>query len=389
VLGREGENVAPGFNQASHACRRDVDPADGASDRLELGSGGGLVAGDGDRDLARLVRPEIVGEEEPAVLVDDGRVAEARPLDVVFLVVGELGRLLRRQVGAVEVHDAVPVGNEVDRVAVPHREHVHGLGRRQRLVGFPLEVPDGDGAFPAAPIALPGAELLGGVIEGEAPSVGREADQRGARQVEHLGDAAVGRNEEEPVKVGQVARAIRAEKDAPVGGPPQHHIARRVIGQADGFAAPGRDDEDIIVAVVLAGEGDPFPVGRESRVELVAGVGGEAASRAALGRGRPQVPGVDEDDLVTPDAGLAQEPGRAGGRGGLGLGKTKQACEQRDGRKPKHISGCFHGTPPHQSQGVEYTPSSARRLSSHGLGFAGYLFLTSSTAAVEPAGCSQ
>ena len=131
-------------------------------------------------------------------------------------------------------------------------------------------------------------------------------------QVEHLRDAAVGRNEEEPVEIGQVADAIRAEEDATVGRPAQDHVVRRMIGQALRLAAPGRDDEDVVVAVVLAGEGDPLPVGRELRIELVAGMRGQTARRSALRR-RPS----------TGRRRKRRRPGRARCSAGAGAGSDR------------------------------------------------------------------
>ena len=47
-----------------------------------------------DGEIAHLAAGEIEFVEQTAVFIDDGVGPEARPLDVVFLVVGELFRLL-------------------------------------------------------------------------------------------------------------------------------------------------------------------------------------------------------------------------------------------------------------------------------------------------------
>ena len=54
--------------------------------------------------------------------------------------------------------------------------------------------------------------------------------------------------------------------------------------------------ECVDVAVVRAGEGDPFAVGRKDRIGLVS-AGRELARFAAFARDAPEVATVDEDDL--------------------------------------------------------------------------------------------
>ena len=73
---------------------------------------------------------------------------------------------------------------------------------------------------------------------------------------EFLFDAAFGRH---GVEFGEAAVGVtrRGENDAlAVGGPAQDAVGRRMPGEALGDAAAGGDDEDIDVAIVLAGEGD-------------------------------------------------------------------------------------------------------------------------------------
>ena len=76
-----------------------------------------------------------------------------------------------------------------------------------------------------------------------------------------------------------------------------------------GLAARRRHDVDLLVAVVLAGEGDPLPVGGEAGEELHPGMGGQAGGRPSGGRGDPDVAGVGEGDLVAVDRGEAKELG--------------------------------------------------------------------------------
>jgi hypothetical protein len=61
-------------------------------------------------------------------------------------------------------------------------------------------------------------------------------------------------------------------------------------------AAGCRDDEDVGVAIVFAGEGDLRAVGREDRVGLDAGAGRQAGGVAAVAVNAPQIAGVGEDN---------------------------------------------------------------------------------------------
>jgi hypothetical protein len=78
-------------------------------------------------------------------------------------------------------------------------------------------------------------------------------------------------------------------------------------GESPGLAAFGGDDIDVGVAVILAGEGDPFAVGRKFRVELVTNVGSQPAGRAAVARGDPQITGIGKNHFVFGDVGETQE----------------------------------------------------------------------------------
>ena len=74
--------------------------------------------------------------------------------------------------------------------------------------------------------------------------------------------------------------------------------AALVKGQLARLAALGGHDVNIEIAVVLAGEGEPLAVGRELGEKLTSGMSGDAASYASGSRGEPDIPCVDEGDLV-------------------------------------------------------------------------------------------
>ena len=84
---------------------------------------------------------------------------------------------------------------------------------------------------------------------------------------------------------------------------------RRIVGQLPGLAAIGGHHVNLLVAIVLAGEGDPLAVGRELREQLDAGMRGEARSGAAGGVDHPQIAAVSEDDAVVVDVRKTQKLG--------------------------------------------------------------------------------
>ena len=94
VFGRNGENVAAGFDESASCRRRERVAADGWRDVFEFRAGFDVFSAHDDGEIAHLAAGEIEFVEQTAVFIDDGVGPEARPLDVVFLVVGELFRLL-------------------------------------------------------------------------------------------------------------------------------------------------------------------------------------------------------------------------------------------------------------------------------------------------------
>src|SRR5690349_15777109 len=106
--------------------------------------------------------------------------------------------------------------------------------------------------------------------------------------------------------------------------------------EALGLATVGGDEVDVGVAVVLAGEGDPFAVRGEFWVQLVPDLGGEAPCSAAFAGGDPQVAGINKNDFVLRDVRESQEMSGAGRhlirRSGLSLG--------RRGGEAKHDGRC-------------------------------------------------
>src|SRR5260370_4841908 len=82
-----------------------------------------------------------------------------------------------------------------------------------------------------------------------------------------------------------------------IGGPADGEIDGGMPGEAARDTAGGGHDEDILVAVVVAGEGNGCAVGGELGVGFDAQAGGEADGFAPRAGGAPKVAGVGEDDV--------------------------------------------------------------------------------------------
>jgi len=106
--------------------------------------------------------------------------------------------------------------------------------------------------------------------------------------------------------------------------------------KANSFSAKRRaaahgHDEDVGVAVVVAGEGHQRAVRREARIGLGARKAGQAQRVAAVAADHPEVIGVGEGDLRVTDRGLAQQTGSLGGTQG---GEKKNQGQTRGRADP-------------------------------------------------------
>ena len=148
-------------------------------------------------------------------------------------------------------------------------------------------------------------------------AVGGHAAEVGLGQREGSRQPALRRHRVELPEPGGRRFASRLEEDVAVGRPALRDVGGWVPGEALGLAAGGRHEVDVGVAVVLAGEGDPAPVGAEGGVGFGAFGAGQADRVAAVPRDFPEVVGVREDDVRGAHVGLTQEA-RALGLGGGG-----------------------------------------------------------------------
>ena len=319
VLDRRGEDVAARDEQRPLPLRtqlRVLDQAGGGDPRRTHRE---AVVRHRDGDRTR--RPPVDGVDlQLAVqLVDDPvRAVVARPADVPGVAVGELLRLARAEVVAVEVERSGPVGGEVDGVADPHRVAVGAPVIGDPLHGVRLAVEDVQLLRPASLVPLPGPEVAEQRRVDDAFPVGRQIPGARLRHRQRNRQPAVHRRQEQPA-VGQVgAVPERPEEHRPavrrpvvdlvvVAPPRRERPARRVVGELPRHAAGGGDHVDLLVAVVLPGERDARPVGREPREELQPGMRRQPDRRPAVGRRRPEVAGVAEDHPVAVDVRKAEQ----------------------------------------------------------------------------------
>ena len=133
------------------------------------------------------------------------------------------------------------------------------------------------------------------------------------------------------------AVAPGVEQDAlAVGRPASDVFVGGMVGKTAWHAAGGRDDVDVAIAVVLAGESDHGAVGGEVRQSFEADVGGEAVRVATVAADRPEIAGVVEDDLRLADGGKSQQ------ERGIGLGECGMGEERDDGQGKHHREGLAH-----------------------------------------------
>ena len=206
----------------------------------------------------------------------------------------------------------------------------------------------------SAPVALPRAEPAGLRGVGDAPPVGRQRAELAVGHGEPLRLTALDRDAVDLPEGGQAALPVGSQEDAPaVWRPVEDPVAARMVCDSRWCAAQGRDDVDVVVAVVVAAEGDVRAVGREPREGLFPGRRAQLAGRAALLGHHPDVAGVDEGDLRLGDVGIAQHPGVDLGPGRRRAQRNEQ--RQRSGemahllprgvRNPELLVTCFRSVP--------------------------------------------
>ncbi len=195
MLGRGGEDLAPRFEQRALTAGRERPAFDAVRYVLQLGAHVRQVGRHDNLHGPRLLRGQIEHVKPAGVLEDDRVGSEAGPLHVVLgeicYLAGPLGAQL---VGPdVELFVVVAVGEEVDRVFVPHGQRV-GAGRVGELLRCVVhEVVEPQVAGHPAPVALPRAEFARDELKRDSRPVGTERGQFAVGQGKLLGQSASNR----------------------------------------------------------------------------------------------------------------------------------------------------------------------------------------------------
>ena len=157
------------------------------------------------------------------------------------------------------------IGLPVEVVGALARNHLDAAGRQRG---------DPDGRSLAAAVVLPRRECPRDRHVGQLRAVRRISGFEAHRQIDLLRGPAVQAHGEQLAEA-RIAGARRAEQDAlAVRRPAQRDIGRGMPGQPLRHSAFGRDDEDVGVTVVFAGEGDLGIIRRKSRIRFDAGARG-------------------------------------------------------------------------------------------------------------------
>jgi hypothetical protein len=96
-----------------------------------------------------------------------------------------------------------------------------------------------------------------------------------------------------------------------VHAPPRHDVRCRVPGEPTRLTAFDGHHVDVGVVVIVRGKRDPLAVRRKMRCVFGGRMGRELHRVAAVAVAHPDVPGIDEGEMILRDRGLAQ---KAGGR---------------------------------------------------------------------------
>ena len=193
----------------------------------------------------------------------------------------------------------VAVGEEIDFVAMPHREHFASRRSWSSLFGLlGGEIVNPQVVGHAAAVALPSAELAKDAVVGELRIVRRKRAETAARQRKLFRQAAVDRDGKELADEIVDEIGMRERKTivllscfqpmTMLFGPMRSATSSRwrvaVKVSRSRRAALGGHEIDLGVAVVLAGEGEPFAVGGKAGKHFKTVMAGHPPGDAAVRR---------------------------------------------------------------------------------------------------------
>ena len=329
-IARRGVDIAARFEDGPRACRREVGGADVFAGLLKRWPQAGEIARGMNLHLRHLAALQVVDFELTETLQDDAARPERCMAKVEPRVLQRLGHFLRLQVIKEERHRAVAVGEEVNPLAVPHGTEVVRVVAREFLDRGVVQIRDPDGRRRAAAIVFPDTESGRERRVGDTLAIGRVARVVAHRQGQRRRRPRVEAHGKERLEARRRG-AVRAEENAlAVRREGERHFRGRVVSEPLGFAAAHRHAEKIGVAVVTATEDDRLSVGREDRISLDAGRGGQAARFATLAGDDPQVARPVKYDVRLAERGALRQDCGAGGRGQHRAGKESK-CQNAEG----------------------------------------------------------
>ncbi len=296
LFGGHAEDFSARFKDGASAGGRNRGVFNLVADFFVVRTRCGKIAGNVDVDFCRFAAAGIERENFAELFVDE-RVGSGRErFEVEALVFDCLLHGFGFCVVGEKRDGTVAIGEKINRVAKPHRFVVIGIFARNFFEFQTIELNDVDRRGLAAFVTLPRGLPFQIRNVRDALRVGRERSRLAAPHRENFGPAALDGNSVETIKIGVgLARGIE-EHALTVGRPAADDIRPGMPGETSRRAAFGGHHECVNVAVVRAGEGDPFSVGRKNGRRFVA-AGGELARFTAFARDAPEVASVDEDDL--------------------------------------------------------------------------------------------
>ena len=320
LLDGHGEHVAAGHEEGALALGRQGEAFDVLLSADARGPRGAAIRGHGDGDALVAAVLGVHHAQLAVQLVDDARLVVAGgPAHVPGLLEGELLHGVRGGIHGVEVQLAVAVRGEVHLVADPHGVALGARAGGDLLLRLRGQVEDVEILRPAALVALPVAEVAEHGRVGDALAVRREGAGSGRghgqlrRQAALQAHGVEGRAAQHAVGIAAGAEQHTGSIRRPahhlvvVAAPGRHGARGGIEGELAGDAAVAGHDVDLLIAIVLAREGDPLAIGAELREQLQARMGRQPHGRTARGGRGPQVAPVGEHHLVPVDVREAQQ----------------------------------------------------------------------------------
>ena len=161
MLGGHAENIAAGLKHRSLARRRNSGVTHGTRDILQMRFERGAVGQNADADLGILFGGQIHQIQPPAALEHHVLGPDVGEVNIQLVKGGDLAKfflfeIIGPNVGALIF---VPIGEEIQSRAMPHRQRVGGVVSGDILCRVGFQVKEPDGRIHAAAITLPGAEI--------------------------------------------------------------------------------------------------------------------------------------------------------------------------------------------------------------------------------------